>query len=322
MNKSDEKTSVAVFIDVENIHYSTLNNYSETPDWSRIVEMCKTYGRIASIQAFGDWINFSQDIPEIQKNGIQPVFVPLSQAGKSSLDCYLIVSAMKLFFQNNTIDTLILASGDRDYIPLIAELKALGKKVVILAVPGTLSQDLTVIVDDIISYTPTPKGKTTTAAKKPDKEEAFGYVISTIKELENKSTNNRWVNLASIGSKLKKEDPEFTHQKYKYLKLVEMLDDIPEIELKYYDHEKQVALARTIVGGKPDIVHKTSTGQIKTLETGYGFIRPDGESENIFFHQSKVSSGTFNRLSIGDKVSFTTYNTEKGINAENVCKIE
>ncbi len=47
-------SSIAVFIDVENIHYSTMNNYSETPDWTRIVNICKEYGRISSIQAFGD----------------------------------------------------------------------------------------------------------------------------------------------------------------------------------------------------------------------------------------------------------------------------
>ena len=210
-NTMDKSSSVAVFIDVENIHYSTLNYYSETPDWSWVVDACKEYGRISSIQAFGDWIEFAKEVPEIQKNGIQPVFVPLSQDGKSSLDCYLTVSAMKLFFQNHVVDTLILASGDRDYIPLIAALKALGKKVIILAVPKTLSKELTTIVDDVISYKPISAGKTISPiVDSVDKKSVHEYVITTLTELELNSVINRWINLAKIGLSLKRKDSTFT----------------------------------------------------------------------------------------------------------------
>ncbi|MDX8393812.1 MAG: NYN domain-containing protein [Mariprofundales bacterium] len=333
-----KNSSVALFIDVENIHYSTLNNYSETPDWSWIVDACRAYGRIASSQAFGDWIAFSKEVPEIQKNGIQPVFVPLSQDGKSSLDCYLTVSAMKLFFQNNTLDTFILASGDRDYIPLIAELKALGKKVVILAVPHTLSQDLTHIVDDVISYKSRTKFKTIHASA--DKKTARDFVVSTLKELESTSLNDRWVNLARIGLELNKKDPAFKHNSYGYSKLAEMLDDIAQIEMKYDNYEKTIALARTTtekINSNPDqdsdsidddIIdddeHNSKipfTGIVHSLKEGYGFIAEDENTGNVFFHHSNVSNCEFIELFIDDKVSYSKYNTDRGENAENVCKI-
>lgn len=313
-------SSIAVFIDVENIHYSTLNHYSETPNWSWMVEACKEYGIISSIQAFGDWIEFSKEIPEIQRNGIQPIFVPLSQDGKSSLDCFLIVSAMKLFFQNNTINTLVLASGDRDYIPLIAELKALGKKVVILAVPDTLSKDLTTIVDDVISYKPN-MGKQSNADNGPlDKDTSHEYVVDTLKELEGNSVNDRWVNLANIGLSLKKKDSTFSHAKYGYSKLAEMLDDIPKIEIKYDNFEKTVALARTIVGKLAEKQGATLSGVVKNIKEGYGFIEPDNGGHNIFFHSSKLSNVGFWELQIGDKVSYSTYNTDRGLSAENIEK--
>ena len=323
-NNNDTKSqqsSVAVFIDVENIHYSTLNYYSETPDWSRLVDSCKMHGRIASIQAFGDWINFSQEILEIQKNGIQPVFVPLSQDGKSSLDCYLIVSVMKLFFQNDKIDTLILASGDRDYIPLLAEMKALGKKAIILAIPQTLSNDLISIADDIISYKPTSEIKHS-ALKQDclDKKSAQEFIVSIIKKLEVNSINNRWVNLANIGLELKKETPFFSHENYGYTKLSEMLDDISGIEIKYDGYEKKTALARTKKTDTKKDLEEISTGSILSIKEGYGFIRPDDESDNIFFHSSKVKDITFNELHLGDKVSFKTYDTDRGRNAEDICK--
>lgn len=316
-----KSSSVAVFIDVENIHYSTLNNYSETPDWSWVIAACKEYGRIASIQAFGDWIEFSKEVPEIQKNGIQPIFVPLSQGGKSSLDCYLTVSAMKLFFQNNTIDTFILASGDRDYIPLIAELKALGKKVVILAVPDTLSHDLTMMVDAVISYEPRlNQGEVSPPVQVEEKIRS--YVLETLQTLEHQSPNDRWVNLASIGLALKKRDRNFSHTHYGYNKLVEMLDDMADVELKYDNFEKTVAVARTRLGK----VHEQrpgdiSCGAIINLKEGFGFIKPDLGGDNIFFHFSKLKNLSFEALRVGDRVSYATYNTDKGLNAEAVERL-
>jgi len=314
-----ESSSVAVFIDVENIHYSTLNNYSETPDWSSIVDACKQVGRIASIQAFGDWIEFAKEVPEIQKNGIQPVFVPLSQDGKSSLDCYLTVSAMKLFFQNSTVDTLILASGDRDYIPLIAELKALGKKVVILAVPCTLSKDLTRIVDDVIAYEPASKAnKHHSPHKNMDKAAACQWVLSTLTELEPRSSNDRWVNLARIGLELKRKNSSFNHDLYGYVKLSDMLDDMPQIELRYDSYEKNIALARTRSGNNTHDKKDCLTGAIVNIQNGYGFIRPDTGSGNIFFHSSKVADSQFTDLTAGDRVSYNIYDTDRGKSADHV----
>ena len=49
-----------------------------------------------------------------------------------------------------------------------------------------------------------------------------------------------------------------------------------------------------------------ATGQIKRLakDRGFGFIRPDGESEDIFFHTSAVQGGGFDNLSEGQTVEF------------------
>ncbi len=308
---------VAIFIDVENIHYSTLNAYSETPNWSWIVQECRKKGKISSIQAFGDWREFSDEIALMQKNGIQPIFVPLSQNGKSSLDCYLTVSAMKLFFQNSTIDTLILASGDRDYIPLIAELKALGKNIIILAVSDTLSSELRGMVDDIIEYEPPSilnKSKNIEDSRY-NFDEVETLIIDTIRELEETSINDRWVNLASIGLELKRREPNFSHKNYGYSKLVNMLEDIDGIEVRYDNYEKTIAVART---NRSKSRSKDYEGVIININKGYGFIKPDNGDENLFFHTSNLENIDFADLEIGDRVSFNTINTERGTSADRV----
>jgi CspA family cold shock protein len=51
-----------------------------------------------------------------------------------------------------------------------------------------------------------------------------------------------------------------------------------------------------------------ATGQIKRLvrDRGFGFIRPEGASEDIFFHTSAVSGVMFDDLQEGQAVEFDT----------------
>ena len=64
------------------------------------------------------------------------------------------------------------------------------------------------------------------------------------------------------------------------------------------------------------------TGTIKRLNTekGFGFITPDGEDKDVFFHSSSLVEVTFDQLHEGDKVSFDTEQSEKGPRAANVKK--
>lgn len=48
------------------------------------------------------------------------------------------------------------------------------------------------------------------------------------------------------------------------------------------------------------------TGTIKRLvrDRGFGFIQPSGESEDIFFHSSSMTPGSFDQLNEGQQVEF------------------
>ncbi len=60
-------------------------------------------------------------------------------------------------------------------------------------------------------------------------------------------------------------------------------------------------------------------GEIKRLtDKGFGFITPDGESKDVFFHSSALVDVTYDQLRVGDKVTFDTEDSEKGPRAANV----
>lgn len=50
-----------------------------------------------------------------------------------------------------------------------------------------------------------------------------------------------------------------------------------------------------------------ATGIIKTIrdDKGFGFIKPEGGSQDIFFHSSSVEGVTFDELREGQMVEFT-----------------
>lgn len=50
----------------------------------------------------------------------------------------------------------------------------------------------------------------------------------------------------------------------------------------------------------------------KVTDKHFGFITPDGESKDLFFHANELVDANFDDLREGDKVSFEIADTPKG----------
>ena len=63
-----------------------------------------------------------------------------------------------------------------------------------------------------------------------------------------------------------------------------------------------------------------ATGTVKwfNAEKGYGFIKPDDESPDVFVHFSAITGDGFKTLVEGDKVEYGTEQGQKGLQAVNV----
>ncbi|MDD4746926.1 MAG: cold shock domain-containing protein, partial [Salinivirgaceae bacterium] len=49
------------------------------------------------------------------------------------------------------------------------------------------------------------------------------------------------------------------------------------------------------------------------VKEGYGFIKPENNSPNVFFYYGEVEEGDFNELKIGDKVKYKLGRNDRGL---------
>jgi len=64
-------------------------------------------------------------------------------------------------------------------------------------------------------------------------------------------------------------------------------------------------------------------GTIKRLnDRGFGFITPEGEDKDVFFHRNDLVDVDFNDLNEGDKVTFEKEDSDKGPKGVNVTLVK
>jgi uncharacterized protein (TIGR00288 family) len=153
---------VAIFVDFENIYISTRDKYGTNPNFEYIMDRCKQYGRVVLARAYADWYQFPRVTNALYANGIEPRYVPTyyySQEGesngeaiKNSVDIHMVIDAMRTLYDYPNIQTYILVTGDRDFIPLVNTIRQHGKHVIVIGVAESTSSHLAQSADEFIFY--------------------------------------------------------------------------------------------------------------------------------------------------------------------------
>ena len=211
---------VAVFIDFENIYISVRNRYDANPNFESIMELCHRYGRVTVARAYADWYRYPRVTHALYANAIEPMYVPTyqydrvkgrtGQAIKNSVDMHLCVDMMKALYAFDTIETYVLITGDRDFIPLINAVRQAGKRTVVIGVAQATASHLVQAADTFMYYNQVDTELEDNA--ETDKRDPYVVVAEAVKlarQRDNVST------LASIKLLMLEIMPNFEEGKYK-----------------------------------------------------------------------------------------------------------
>ena len=156
--------SVATLIDWENL--DTRKGKKNKIDFSKLNYFIETLGRKITTLALAGFSDRNGSLVKMMhKYGIEPrftnvrkIFPETSEKTKTSFlknaaDIHLTVEALKIAINYRHITTFLLVTGDGGFVPLVRELKCLGKNVHVLARNSQcISLDLKREVDSFSIY--------------------------------------------------------------------------------------------------------------------------------------------------------------------------
>lgn len=166
---SGETEELAVFVDFENIRYSTINSYGREPDPLAWRDKALKYGLMSVARAYAD---FDQHPPQMRTRldvaGFELHHYPAKRTSDitgrekiaSRSDLNLVIDIINTALVRPDINTFLLFTGDKDFIRLVTTLRnRLGKRVVICGVPGSVSPDLVIAAgeEDLLEIAQSPE---------------------------------------------------------------------------------------------------------------------------------------------------------------------
>lgn len=187
----ENNEDVVVFFDFENIVYSLRNMLGENPNFEVLMDKCQEYGRIVLARAYADWSRHNTVIAPLQASGFDPVYVPTyfyeskeRKARKNAVDIHIAIEAIEIMYTQPHINTFILLTGDKDFIPLANALRRHGKTVIAIGVQGTTSPYMRQATDDFEFYQQLldePRDK----VRKPLQKDIYKVLVDAVVKLQN-----------------------------------------------------------------------------------------------------------------------------------------
>lgn len=149
---SGDAEELAVFVDFENIRYSTINSFGREPDPLLWRDMALEHGLMAVARAYADFDQHPDAIrTRLDVAGFEAFHYPAKRVTDASgrerytsrSDLNMAVDIINTALVRPDIGTFMIFSGDKDFIRLVTTLRnRLGKRVIIAGVPGSVSPEL------------------------------------------------------------------------------------------------------------------------------------------------------------------------------------
>jgi hypothetical protein len=150
---ADEEERIALFIDHENLVIGA-REIGRGFDVGPIMDALAERGRVVARRAYADWTLFADDRRTLVDHNCELIDIPQRTGAvrKNAADIKLAVDAIGLAYERGFVSTFVIASGDSDFTPLVAALRALDRRVIGIGVKGSTSSLLPPACDEFLFY--------------------------------------------------------------------------------------------------------------------------------------------------------------------------
>lgn len=175
---------VALFIDVDNIWIATKNDGLPFQP-KAIHERARLLGRVIMARAYADWSEsyLYEARTKLQEEAFDLVQLPGNQRGKNTADIQLAVDALEAALGPRPPSTVVLVSGDRDFVPLATKLRKHRIQVVGIAAASSAGRqfknacDLYVEYDDLVGPVAAAEVAAPSLSSQPQADKSKGKQI-------------------------------------------------------------------------------------------------------------------------------------------------
>src|SRR3982750_395348 len=153
MSAPESDTTMAVFLDLENIAIGAHEAQFPAFDVRKVIERLLLKGHIVVKKAYCDFDRYKTFKRGLHEAAFELIEIPhVRQSGKNSADIRMVVDALDLCYTKSHVDTFVVISGDSDFSPLVSKLRENDKTVIGVGVKRSTSDLLIANCDEFIYY--------------------------------------------------------------------------------------------------------------------------------------------------------------------------
>src|ERR671930_1643776 len=170
----DDEERIALFIDHENLKIGA-REVGRSYDVGPIMDALAERGRVVARRAYADWTLFADDRRSLVQHNCELIDIPqrTGTVRKNAADIKLAVDAIQLAYERGFVSTFVIASGDSDFTPLVAALRALNRRGIGIGGKGATPSLLPPPRDEFLFYERVP-GVSEPSGPEPKRAAASG----------------------------------------------------------------------------------------------------------------------------------------------------
>ena len=153
MSPKESDSTMAVYLDLENIALGARDAHFPAFDIQKVLERLLLKGHIVVKKAYCDFDRYKEFKRGLHEAAFELIEIPhVRQSGKNSADIRMVVDALDLCYTKGHVDTFAIISGDSDFSPLVSKLRENAKTVIGVGVKNSTSDLFINNCDEFLYY--------------------------------------------------------------------------------------------------------------------------------------------------------------------------